>query len=120
MNCERVVQNGVPYLQVTADEICIFDESGLFDLLSCSYEQDADRFLLHDRHFCSSFFDISSGLAGAFMQKLTNYRHKTAIVVDETTKTSALFSQMTRDANRLGCVHFFKNDEDAVQWLTAE
>jgi hypothetical protein len=120
MECEKAIKNQVSYALAIQNQTCIYDESGFFEVLSCCYEQDTDRVLLYAENFCAEFFDISSGLAGTILQKLTNYRIKTAIVLNETTQKSSLFSQMVQDANRMGLIHFFSKVDEAAQWLTCE
>ena len=105
------------YLEGSPKDILPQDSAAINDLLSLCYEHDTNNMLLYSTNLPESFFDISSKVAGDFMQKMTNYRVRAAIVLSEDTKTSKLFGQMASDTNRLGSVRFFEDRDSAVEWL---
>ena len=104
------------YVEMDADFI-LDPGDGLHEVLSRCYENNTDALLLHGGSLPAAFFDISSRVAGEIMQKLSNYRIRTAILLDGEFRTSTLFSQMTSDANRFGMVRFFDTREAAEAWL---
>ena len=64
-----------------------------------------------------AFFDLSSGLAGELIQKLTQYGIRMAAVVPDPSRCSRSFQEFVREANRGGHFRFFPDRESAVQWL---
>jgi RNA polymerase sigma factor (sigma-70 family) len=55
-------------------------------LVSACIEHDATRLLLEDRHLPPAFFDLRTGFAGEFVQKLVNYRMQLAVVFSDVAK----------------------------------
>lgn len=105
------------YLEAARDDLILENASQINDLLSLCYEHDTNRILLNSTNLVKSFFDISSQVAGDFMQKLTTYQTRCAIVMLPDTETSSLFHQMASDTNRMGCVRFFEDYDTALSWL---
>ena len=62
-----------------------------------------------------SFFQLRSGLAGEFVQKIVNYRLKLAVIGDisQFTAASAALADFVRESNRGGSV-FFVPDMEAL------
>jgi len=76
------------------------------------------RALLFDRGALPpAFFDLSTGVAGALVQKLVNYQLRMAGVVPDLQVHSTRFQEFAREANAGAAFRFFATREEAVRWL---
>ena len=50
------------------------------DIMAEAYHAGAEALILTSEHLAPDFFDLKTGLAGAILQKFSNYRMKLAIV----------------------------------------
>jgi hypothetical protein len=74
--------------------------------------------LLLDRHALpAEFFDLSTGVAGELVQKLTNYGIRMAAVVPDLSAHSARFREFAREANLGNQFRFFATRQEAIDWL---
>jgi hypothetical protein len=72
------------------------------ELLSAAYSEHATVVAVPVERFDPLFFDLSTGLAGEFLQKFVNYRIAVAIVGDltETIAGSAALSAFVVESNK--------------------
>ena len=74
--------------------------------------------LLYADNLPRKFFDLSSGEAGAILQKLRTYRVRLAVVAPkERVVTSPLFNEMAREERRSGQFALFETRDAAAAWL---
>lgn len=73
---------GIRVLQVATDGPSLGSEAGALDLIGATYGQDVELIAVPVARLGDDFFKLSTGIAGAFIQKFTNYRHRLAIVGD--------------------------------------
>ena len=76
----RVI-NGVTVF-IAADQPTVVAEQDALDLLGESWQSRADLLVVPASRLDGRFFDLSTGLAGAVLQKFVNYRMQVAIVGD--------------------------------------
>jgi hypothetical protein len=75
--------------------------------------------LLHASNMTPGFFDLSSGEAGAILQKLRNYGVRVALICpSEGVRFSSRFPDLIAEENRLPYFRFFESIESARDWLT--
>ena len=74
--------------------------------------------LLYAGNLPPAFFDLSSGQAGAILQKLRNYRVRLAIVHSPQIPLSSRFSEAAVEERRRGSFGLFEDRESAREWLT--
>ncbi len=79
-----------------------------------------DRLLLYPENLPAAFFDLSSGEAGAILQKLRNYRIRLAVVHAPDLPMSHRFGGMVRDEQRGPYFRLFGDRATAQRWLCAE
>jgi PadR family transcriptional regulator, regulatory protein AphA len=92
-------------------------EADALELVALCGEHDVDGLLLHASHLASKFFDLKTGLAGAVLQKLTNYRVKTALVAPPQTVSGKRFSEFVYETNQGEQFRVYPDREAAVAWL---
>ena len=104
-------------IEVTSEACLISSEQDALDIIAnVRYLYDSQIIIFQRKHLSDAFFDLRTGLAGAVMQKLSNYRFRAAIVGDfnSTSKSLAAFIS---ESNRTGQVVFTKTIEEGLQKL---
>lgn len=87
------------------------------DVFSFCYETNAERVLLFSENLPAGFFDLSTRIAGEFLQKFSTYRCKAAIVISPQTVKSSRFGELASELSRSGTVRFFEDRAKALEWL---
>ena len=111
--------NQTPNLYVSSaeQEHIIASGNDVLDLIGNSEHFQSQKLLLEQAHLSPDFFDLSSGLAGEIFLKLTNYRVKTAVVVDLTAIPSPRFHELVYECNKGREINFFEDRAAAEKWL---
>ena len=78
------------------------------DFISAGWDARADRLVIPVSRLGPDFFKLSTGLAGAVLQKCTNYSFRVAIVGDISayTEKSAPLRDFVYESNKRGDVRF--------------
>ncbi len=86
----------------------IASEADVLDIIGELYGTGHDTVVIPVARLSPDFFRLGTGLAGAVLQKFTNYQLKVAIVGDISayTDTSAPLRDFVRESNRRGLVRF--------------
>lgn len=89
-------------------------ESDALDLVGATCGQDVAWVAIPAGRLPEAFFRLRSGLAGAILQKLTNYRLRVAIVGDVARhlEASRAFGDFVTESNRGGQVWFVRDEAD--------
>jgi hypothetical protein len=90
------------------------------DVVAASHEHDSDRFLLESPVLPDTFFDLRTRFAGEFVQKLQNYRIRTAGVIPPMSEYSERFREFLVEARRGQMFRVFTTRAEALDWLAAE
>jgi hypothetical protein len=79
----------------------------------------ATAVLLYAENLTPNFFDLSSGEAGAILQKLRQYRVRLAVVFTAAgvSKFSSRFREMSSEEARTGYFRMFETAEAARTWI---
>jgi hypothetical protein len=80
-------------------------------------ENGAASLLLDHPALPVEFFDLSNGLAGELLHKLSVYHMCMAAVIPDLTVHSASFQAFVSEANRGEQFRFFPTRQEAVDWL---
>jgi hypothetical protein len=100
------------YFEVTA--IGPFDPTAI--VRGCA-ESGAQSILVDGAALPPEFFDLSSGLAGELLHRLSIYRMRMAAVVPDPAAHSANFQAFLREANQGEQYRFFATRLEAIAWL---
>jgi hypothetical protein len=100
--------------EVPADGPPIAIESAANDIIGEAFGRGADLVIIPASRLAPDFFRLGSGLAGAILQKFTNYQLRVAIVGDISAYTgkSAPLRDFVRESNRRGAVRFLENTSE--------
>jgi hypothetical protein len=87
----------------------------LTDIIGEALAQQATVIVAPVERLDSTFFQLGSGVAGAFLQKIVNYRLQVAVIgeVSSHSAKSAAWRDFVKEANR-GRSIFFLPDLDAI------
>lgn len=110
-----VEHHGVPVLVCAADGAPIATEQDALDHLIGGAFYRADVVAVPAERLDARFFDLSTGLAGAIMQKFVNYRVRLVVVGDIShhLRTGAALPALVRESNE-GRHIWFLPDLDAL------
>ena len=87
-------------------------------LIEACFGEGARAAILYHANLTPAFFDLSSGEAGAILQKLRNYRIRLAIVCPPgSTRWSTLFHQLLLDERRGNQFDVLDTRDAAVAWV---
>lgn len=105
------------YFELPAQPAGAFDPAAV--ATSC-IEGGAHALLLDRAALPPEFFDLSSGVAGELLHRLSVYGIRMAGVVPDPASHSGPFQDFLRESNRGRQFRFFPAREDAVRWLESE
>jgi hypothetical protein len=84
---------------------------------ACAAARTSDA-LLHPANLPAEFFDLSSGIAGEYLQKWRNYRTRVAVICPPgAVSFSSRFPEMIAEEARKGYFRIFETRDPAVAWL---
>lgn len=86
-------------------------------IISASYETNTNRVLLRDRQLPAAFFELKTGFAGEFVQKLVNYQITVACVFESGKPISDRFREYVAEAKRGRQFRSFADEGEAIAWL---
>ena len=118
MKIETITENGVTIAVISDSQNAICDEQSAMELaLRVKYETGAERIALEKGLFCEKFLILSTGLAGAVLQKFINYRLKAAIYGDFSYYTSKPLKDFIYESNRGRDFFFTATRAEAIEKL---
>jgi hypothetical protein len=106
----KFYENGI--VEIIADDIVIkeaADVYGLFSPHSCS------AIIIKKENIIDGFYDLSTGIAGEVLQKISNYRKRMAIVGDFKNIKSKALRDFIYESNRWKQVIFVNTLEEALK-----
>ena len=88
------------------------------ELVTACIEEQTGRVLIDAARLPDDFFDLKTRFAGGFIQKLQNYRVKTAIVVPAYAEHGERFAEFVHEARTGNGFRFFDDRAGAEEWLS--
>lgn len=117
----RVVENGRgKYVEVACGGAPLCSERDALDLVAACGGADTGLLLIHDEALSDDFFRLRTGLAGAVLQKFSNYGIKAVLVLTDEKRAQGKFRDLLIELNRGGGIRAFGNAADAENWLLAQ
>jgi hypothetical protein len=117
MNPRKV--NGQMIAALDADGPVVSSEQGALDLMGEAYGVDFDWLLVPKSRLAPEFFLLRTGLAGAVLQKFTNYKLQVVIlgdISDELAASTAL-RDFVYECNSGGNIRFASNEEQLPELI---
>lgn len=88
------------------------------DIIGICFEHRTRAILLYAENLTGRFFDLSSGEAGAVLQKLRNYHMRMAVVLPpDGIRQSSKFREMALEEGKGGDFRIFEDSDSAEVWL---
>ena len=110
--------HGVPVLVLDREGPTIRDEAGALDVIGETYGTGVDVVAVPVERLDPAFAQLSSGVAGAVVQKFVNYRLR-LVVVGSLRDTSGPVEDWVREANRGRELWFVADLAELEQRLSA-
>lgn len=118
MEFSVIEENGVRLLEGPPDEPCLARVKDNDRLIEACFSDGADTVLLYARNLTDGFFDLSSGEAGAILQKLRQYQIRLMVVCPPgSVQFSSRFGEMVADESRGRHFRIFETRHAALAWL---
>jgi hypothetical protein len=119
MNIKTTEVNGQIIAIANADSVILMDEQSALDLLmTISYDHKSNRIALNKEAISEDFFNLSTKLAGAVLQKFINYNIKFAIIGDFSRYTSKALKDFIYECNKGNNVFFVSSEQEAIDRLS--
>jgi hypothetical protein len=118
MELTLVDEGGVKAVEGQPEEKFMASVQDLDRVIEACFASGAEAALLYSANLTGAFFDLSSGEAGAILQKLRNYRIRLAVVCPAGSVTlSSRFGEMAAEEQRGRHFGLFETRQAAREWL---
>ena len=109
---------GARFLESAPDRQLLRTADDVTFAIEACLSQGVDGVLLHATNLSDRFFDLSSGEAGAILQKLRNYGIRLAVLCSPSgVSVSSRFGEMVAEQRHAGYFRLFESREAARDWL---
>jgi hypothetical protein len=92
--------------------------SDAVDLIAICAGQGTNRLILDSSVLPPTFFELQTRFAGELLQKLQNYRLRTAVIISPEADYGERFNEYLREAKHARFCRFFTSPEEALAWLS--
>jgi PadR family transcriptional regulator, regulatory protein AphA len=105
------------WVEITDTVFRVETEDDALDIAALCTENGSSRLLTGPGVLGEKFYDLRSGLAGAVLQKFSNYRITFAAVIPAE-KITGRFGEMVLEANKGKQFRFFTDRESGAAWIS--
>ncbi len=118
MDLTVVEESGIGVVEGVLDQRFMSSIKDVDRLIEACFSGRTDLALLYAANLTDAFFDLSSGEAGAILQKLRNYRIRLAVVWRAgDPRFSSRFGEVVAEERRGDYFGVFETREAAREWL---
>lgn len=100
--------------EIGDDLIIIHNEDDGVQLVGEIYYAGYDAIIMYEHQLTTAFFDLKNGLAGAILQKFTNYKMQLAIIGNFSATQSNSLRDFIRESNKRKHINFVASLSDAL------
>ncbi|HYF84701.1 MAG TPA: DUF4180 domain-containing protein [Clostridia bacterium] len=119
MNCRVITIEDKKYVECVSSEMKLATEQDILDLVAACLENNSSLLMINGEVLSEDFFNLSTGLAGAMLQKLVNYQIKTAAIISAELTNRGRFREMALESNKGNHFRIFNTREEAENWLVS-
>jgi hypothetical protein len=118
MELSVVEEDGVRVVEGQPDQPFLSSVEDANRIIEACFADDVDSVLLYPSNLTAAFFDLSSGEAGAILQKLRNYGIRLAIVrPPDSVPFSSRFGELVAEERQGQYFKVFETRSAARAWL---
>lgn len=116
MSYQVIEKDNMKYIQLSHSGNLICTEADALELLSACMENETNLLLIPGERFSDEFYQLSTGIAGAILQKFVLYGIKCAVVLDKDIR-SGRFHDLLIESNRGNSFRLYPSMAEAESWL---
>jgi hypothetical protein len=116
MNYQVVEKNNNKYIRLNREGNPIRSENDGLELLSLCAENETNLLLIPAERLSDDFFRLSTGIAGAILQKFVQYGVRSVVVLDNDS-IAGRFRDFLAESNRGGMFRAYASFDEAELWL---
>jgi hypothetical protein len=114
-----VDEGGAKFVEGSPDEHLLSGVADVDRVIEACFSERVLHVVLYPRNLPDTFFDLSSGVAGAILQKLRQYGIRSAVVcAPGEVRFSTRFKDMVAEERRGSHFGVFETREEALAWLS--
>lgn len=117
MDIQIAIKGHPTYIELEDTSSPLGPESTVLRLIELCFESGAQGILIPDHLLSDDFFQLKTGVAGAMLQKLGQYRIKAAVVCPTLSEHNERFHEMAHETNRGNAFGVFETQQAAEAWL---
>lgn len=117
MDFIKINYNQKPIVTCLPDGGKLSSEADALDAVAACGEHDTDKLLIPGGNLSEAFFDLKTGLAGAFLLKLSNYRIQAAVICPAELIGTGRFYEFVLETNRGKDFRVYQERQKALDWL---
>lgn len=116
MGYQIVEKNNQKYIKLNHAGNLIQTERDALELLSVCTEHETNLLLIPEESLSDEFLCLSTGIAGAVLQKFAQYGIQAAAVLDKS-RTKGRFREFLTESNRGNAFRAYESFQEAESWL---
>jgi PadR family transcriptional regulator, regulatory protein AphA len=117
MNTRLNHYNDTLYIECLPGDGNLDSETRAIELITACAEDETQNLLIHAEALTPDFFNLRTGIAGAILQKFSNYHIRAALILSPEQANQGRFGEMVLEANRGNQFRVFISREQAETWL---
>lgn len=106
--------NGESIAEFTSGSDLISSPDEMLEIMTEAGYNGSVGLIIHDKSLHKDFFDLKTGVAGAILQKFSNYRMKLTVIGDFSVFKSKSLQDFIRESNNRGTICFVDSLEKAL------
>jgi hypothetical protein len=106
----KIYENNIA--EIIDDKIILKEADDIFSLF---FGNNCSTIMLKKENIIDGFFNLSTGIAGEILQKVSNYRKRMAIIGDFENIKSKSMKDFIYESNRTKQILFVKTKEEALK-----
>lgn len=110
--------NNTAIAEVVAEKLLVSGPQDALELFMDLYYQGYDTIALYAVNITSSFFDLSTGIAGEVLQKVSTYRIRLFIIGVDAAKASKSLTEFMFESNKYKQVNFVPSFEEVKKRIS--
>ncbi|MFN8510788.1 MAG: DUF4180 domain-containing protein [Deinococcaceae bacterium] len=117
MAIQMVIKSHPNYVELETSSGPVGPESTVLRMIELCFESGTQGVLIPSHLLSDDFFQLKTGVAGAMLQKLSQYRIRVAVVCSTLSEHNERFCEMVRESNRGNAFRVFETQQEAEAWL---